>query len=126
MTLQISNPGVNQLIIKNGSGGEMILADSHRSLTISNSGKWIADHPLPLRLKAGQNSALRFTPATDGKIRVSAARTKTKNKAPSLLIPAALALLFFEQGIFAAALFATAIYLLLTDHFGENQRSTVS
>lgn len=123
MTLQISNPGVNPLVINSGSGGEMLLADSRRTLTIGNSVKWIADHPLPIKLKAGHNSVLRFVPATDGKIRVSAHPAKVQNRIPVVMIPMALALLYFEEGVCAAALFAAAIHLLLINHISENQRS---
>jgi hypothetical protein len=112
--LLISNPGINPLTIHSTPDNEMKIHDFHRTLRVENGNLWIADHPLPLILKAGQCRQLNFVPASDGRIHVSTGEIAHYGKLPLMLIPLAAILFFFNFHCAAAVLIAPIIHSLLS------------
>lgn len=119
--LLISNPGINPLTIRSTPDNQLSINDSHRTLIVENSDFWIADHPLPLLLKAGQCRQINFTPASDGRIHVSTGERADYGKLSLILVPTATILYFFNFHCVVAVLIAPMIQTLLTRCFMDER-----
>ncbi|MFA7173851.1 MAG: hypothetical protein WC340_10645 [Kiritimatiellia bacterium] len=119
LMVQVSNPGVNPIRIEMNPAGELRLCDSRRSVAIESTGRWIPDHPLPLRLKAGEHSSLTFAPVGNQRVRVSTAPPPIKHRKIWLLLPVLTLLALLDITAAAAALIAILLHTALSHRFAD-------